>query len=138
MEPPLLTTTPHQREDVSALDRFNVHRCPTRWVLRARTRDKASHGPIHIPLGYCGCRKWSNSVMSSGVVLLKTRRVSSDREYQLMCCPRQTWLKIKRSVSNSSRAPIQGDIDKHSLALIVLFKSSFKCIEKRINRLAFF
>ncbi|GFU12223.1 uncharacterized protein TNCV_4600311 [Trichonephila clavipes] len=31
--PPLLTTTPHQREDVSALDRFNVHRCPTRRVL---------------------------------------------------------------------------------------------------------
>ncbi|GFW70636.1 uncharacterized protein TNCV_1624681 [Trichonephila clavipes] len=29
---PLLTTTPHQREDVSALDRFNVHRCPTRRV----------------------------------------------------------------------------------------------------------
>ncbi|GFV68678.1 uncharacterized protein TNCV_3001371 [Trichonephila clavipes] len=26
LEPPLLTTTPHQREDVSALDRFNVHR----------------------------------------------------------------------------------------------------------------
>ncbi|GFW43720.1 uncharacterized protein TNCV_4770691 [Trichonephila clavipes] len=31
--PPLLTTTPHQREDVSALDRFNVHRCPTRRFL---------------------------------------------------------------------------------------------------------
>ncbi|GFV82275.1 hypothetical protein TNCV_3219871 [Trichonephila clavipes] len=30
---PLLTTTPHQREDVSALDRFNVHRSPTQWVL---------------------------------------------------------------------------------------------------------
>ncbi|GFV80611.1 uncharacterized protein TNCV_4617731 [Trichonephila clavipes] len=30
---PLLTTTPHQREDVSALDRFNVHRCPTRRVF---------------------------------------------------------------------------------------------------------
>ncbi|GFV89249.1 protocadherin Fat 1 [Trichonephila clavipes] len=29
LEPPLLTTAPHQREDVSALDRFNVHRCPT-------------------------------------------------------------------------------------------------------------
>ncbi|GFV11721.1 uncharacterized protein TNCV_977101 [Trichonephila clavipes] len=27
---PLLTTTTHQREDVLALDRFNVHRCPTR------------------------------------------------------------------------------------------------------------
>ncbi|GFY31115.1 uncharacterized protein TNCV_4360221 [Trichonephila clavipes] len=30
LAPPLLTTTPHQQEDVSALDRFNVHRCPTR------------------------------------------------------------------------------------------------------------
>ncbi|GFY14721.1 RNase H domain-containing protein [Trichonephila clavipes] len=25
LAPPLLTTTPHQRKDVSALDRFNVH-----------------------------------------------------------------------------------------------------------------
>ncbi|GFY36588.1 uncharacterized protein TNCV_27931 [Trichonephila clavipes] len=33
LAPPLLTTTPHQREDVSALDRFSVHRCPTRWVF---------------------------------------------------------------------------------------------------------
>ncbi|GFW35387.1 uncharacterized protein TNCV_2611861 [Trichonephila clavipes] len=33
LAPPLLTTTPHQREDVSALDRFNVYRCPTRWVF---------------------------------------------------------------------------------------------------------
>ncbi|GFV08784.1 transposable element Tcb2 transposase [Trichonephila clavipes] len=31
--PSLLTTIPHQREDVSALDRFNVHRCPTRQVF---------------------------------------------------------------------------------------------------------
>ncbi|GFU20352.1 hypothetical protein TNCV_2770201 [Trichonephila clavipes] len=57
LAPPLLTTTPHQREDVSALDRFNVHRCPTRRFFsgtRARTRDKASHGPIPIPLGYRG------------------------------------------------------------------------------------
>ncbi|GFU18368.1 uncharacterized protein TNCV_1980531 [Trichonephila clavipes] len=30
---PLLTTTPHQREDISALDIFNVHRCPTRRVF---------------------------------------------------------------------------------------------------------
>ncbi|GFX93569.1 uncharacterized protein TNCV_1587471 [Trichonephila clavipes] len=28
LAPHLLTTTPHQREDVSALDKFNVHRCP--------------------------------------------------------------------------------------------------------------
>ncbi|GFW18207.1 uncharacterized protein TNCV_4007471 [Trichonephila clavipes] len=33
LAPPLLTTTPHQREDVSAFDRFNVHRCPTRRVF---------------------------------------------------------------------------------------------------------
>ncbi|GFS64683.1 uncharacterized protein TNCV_4684801 [Trichonephila clavipes] len=33
LAPPLLTTTPPQREDVSALDRFNVHRCPTRRVF---------------------------------------------------------------------------------------------------------
>ncbi|GFV51527.1 uncharacterized protein TNCV_2908301 [Trichonephila clavipes] len=33
LAPPLLTSTPHQREDVSALDRFNVHRCPTRRVF---------------------------------------------------------------------------------------------------------
>ncbi|GFX96633.1 transposable element Tc3 transposase [Trichonephila clavipes] len=31
--PPLLTTTPHQREDVLALDRFNVHRCRRRRVF---------------------------------------------------------------------------------------------------------
>ncbi|GFX68089.1 uncharacterized protein TNCV_921901 [Trichonephila clavipes] len=33
LAPPLLTATSHQREDVSALDRFNVHRYPTRWVF---------------------------------------------------------------------------------------------------------
>ncbi|GFW40885.1 hypothetical protein TNCV_4369331 [Trichonephila clavipes] len=34
LAPPLLNTTPHQREDVLAFDRFNVHRCPTRRVFR--------------------------------------------------------------------------------------------------------
>ncbi|GFT96440.1 uncharacterized protein TNCV_5021661 [Trichonephila clavipes] len=29
----LLTTTPHQRKDVSALNRFSVHRCPTRRII---------------------------------------------------------------------------------------------------------
>ncbi|GFX90252.1 uncharacterized protein TNCV_3848271 [Trichonephila clavipes] len=33
LAPPLLTTTPHQREDVSALYRFNGHRCPTGRVF---------------------------------------------------------------------------------------------------------
>ncbi|GFW98712.1 tigger transposable element-derived protein 1 [Trichonephila clavipes] len=38
MAPPFLTTTPHQREDVSALDRFNVHPGP--------------HGGICVPEPY--------------------------------------------------------------------------------------
>ncbi|GFW94930.1 uncharacterized protein TNCV_3398091 [Trichonephila clavipes] len=33
LAPLLLTTTPHQREDVSALDRFSMHCCSTRWVF---------------------------------------------------------------------------------------------------------
>ncbi|GFU69849.1 uncharacterized protein TNCV_112681 [Trichonephila clavipes] len=33
LAPPPLTTTPQQREDVSALSRFNVHRYPTRQVF---------------------------------------------------------------------------------------------------------
>ncbi|GFT16760.1 uncharacterized protein TNCV_1333741 [Trichonephila clavipes] len=33
LAPPLQTTTPHQREDILALDRSNVHRCPTRRVF---------------------------------------------------------------------------------------------------------
>ncbi|GFT79817.1 uncharacterized protein TNCV_4597451 [Trichonephila clavipes] len=36
LAPTLLTTTPHQREDVSALDRLNVHRCPT-WRVFSGT-----------------------------------------------------------------------------------------------------
>ncbi|GFS66966.1 uncharacterized protein TNCV_3718461 [Trichonephila clavipes] len=41
LAPPLLTTTPHQREDVSALDRFNVHRCPTRLNIAEIGTDHA-------------------------------------------------------------------------------------------------
>ncbi|GFT26422.1 uncharacterized protein TNCV_3603001 [Trichonephila clavipes] len=59
LAPPLLTTTPRQWEDVSALDRFNVHRCPTRWVFSGTGLefDKPSHDPIPIPLGYRGHKK---------------------------------------------------------------------------------
>ncbi|GFW75718.1 uncharacterized protein TNCV_4429011 [Trichonephila clavipes] len=52
LAPPLLTTTPHQREDVSALDRFNVHRCPTRRVFSGTgielvTRQATIRYPYH-------------------------------------------------------------------------------------------
>ncbi|GFV69023.1 RNase H domain-containing protein [Trichonephila clavipes] len=58
LAPPLLTTTPHQREDVSALDRFNVHRCPT-WRVFSGTRlelvtRQAMIRSIPIPLSYHG------------------------------------------------------------------------------------
>ncbi|GFT84449.1 uncharacterized protein TNCV_3862071 [Trichonephila clavipes] len=33
LAPSLLTTTPHQQEEISDLDRFNVHRCLTRRVF---------------------------------------------------------------------------------------------------------
>ncbi|GFW40597.1 hypothetical protein TNCV_4824331 [Trichonephila clavipes] len=52
----LLTTTPHPREDVSALDRYSLHRCPTLRVFSGdwlcQTCDKANHDPIPVPLGY--------------------------------------------------------------------------------------
>ncbi|GFT94959.1 adhesion G protein-coupled receptor B2 [Trichonephila clavipes] len=54
MASPFLATTPH-REDVSALDRFNVHRCPTRRVFSGTGLELVtSHDPIPIPLGYRG------------------------------------------------------------------------------------
>ncbi|GFS93860.1 uncharacterized protein TNCV_5053251 [Trichonephila clavipes] len=43
--PTLLTTTPHQREDVSALDRFNVHRCPTRRVFSGTGLELITYQP---------------------------------------------------------------------------------------------
>ncbi|GFX40330.1 uncharacterized protein TNCV_4319631 [Trichonephila clavipes] len=58
LAPHLLTTTPHQREDVSALNRFNVHRCPTRRVFsgiglelvtRQATQVVAEEKPIETP-----------------------------------------------------------------------------------------
>ncbi|GFU18089.1 uncharacterized protein TNCV_1446451 [Trichonephila clavipes] len=52
LAPPLLTTTPHQQEDVSALDRFSVHRCPTRLILSGTglehgTRQATVRYPYH-------------------------------------------------------------------------------------------
>ncbi|GFU77924.1 hypothetical protein TNCV_521241 [Trichonephila clavipes] len=41
LAPPLLTTTPHQREDISSLSKDLTHRCPTAGLLWHwdRTRD---------------------------------------------------------------------------------------------------
>ncbi|GFV18538.1 hypothetical protein TNCV_2871711 [Trichonephila clavipes] len=42
MAPLILTTTPHQREDVRDLDRFNVHRCPKRRILMVHQADNGT------------------------------------------------------------------------------------------------
>ncbi|GFV69141.1 hypothetical protein TNCV_874141 [Trichonephila clavipes] len=68
LAPPLLTTTPHQREwtfqlstDLACI--AALHGGVFRWYWD-RTRDKASHDPMPIPLGYRGqitvanIRKW--------------------------------------------------------------------------------
>ncbi|GFT00420.1 uncharacterized protein TNCV_1981611 [Trichonephila clavipes] len=49
---PLLTSTPHQREDVSALDRFSVHRFPTRRINLSRATPSSLRIPSEDVLGY--------------------------------------------------------------------------------------
>ncbi|GFT24213.1 uncharacterized protein TNCV_2064421 [Trichonephila clavipes] len=68
LAPPLLTTTPHQREDVSALDRFNVHRCPTRRGVTGTESLRSAlqyYDEAHFWLnGYVNkqnCRIWSEA-----------------------------------------------------------------------------
>ncbi|GFX45038.1 hypothetical protein TNCV_3430871 [Trichonephila clavipes] len=45
LAPLLLTITPHQREDVSALDSFNVYLSPTRRVFRGTGLELLTHQP---------------------------------------------------------------------------------------------
>ncbi|GFW72590.1 uncharacterized protein TNCV_3798181 [Trichonephila clavipes] len=59
LAPPLLTTTPHQREDVSALDRFNVHRCPTRRVFSGTGEE--AHFWLNGYVNKQNCRIWSEA-----------------------------------------------------------------------------
>ncbi|GFT59041.1 uncharacterized protein TNCV_186321 [Trichonephila clavipes] len=83
LAPPLLTTTPHQREDVSALDRFSVHRCPTRRVCSGTGLELVrSHDPTTIPLDYHG---HSNGRKSRVQGLLITLEV---KVHIFMCGPR--------------------------------------------------
>ncbi|GFU51308.1 uncharacterized protein TNCV_2535641 [Trichonephila clavipes] len=102
LAPPLLITTPHQREDVSALDRFSVHRYPTRrvfWWYWARTRDKASHDPIPIQLRAMHVESVAclNSYRCCGVVI---RRDGCHLKSHLR---HLTMLQISRCVAKRSR-----------------------------------
>ncbi|GFV81565.1 hypothetical protein TNCV_52891 [Trichonephila clavipes] len=44
---PILTTTPHQREDVSALDRFNVHHSLTWRVFSGTGIEHMTYQPLN-------------------------------------------------------------------------------------------
>ncbi|GFY05771.1 adhesion G protein-coupled receptor B2 [Trichonephila clavipes] len=80
---PLLTTTPHQREDVSALDRFNVHRCPTRTtsiavhkttqqIPESRPCVDGQSSPIVPAMGF-GKSVMDQSGMLAGLLVQKTQ-----------------------------------------------------------------
>ncbi|GFW17987.1 uncharacterized protein TNCV_2280911 [Trichonephila clavipes] len=74
LAPPLLTTTPEQREDVSALDKFHVHRCPTRRDLSG-TGLKLATRQATVRYLYHSATAAPCLARSSSPAPLKTRRV---------------------------------------------------------------
>ncbi|GFS95985.1 transposable element Tcb2 transposase [Trichonephila clavipes] len=77
LAPPLLTTTPHQREDVSALDRFNVHRCPTRRVFSGTGLELLTRQTTVRYLYYSATAATMNN--ETKLVILKYRRIKAAR-----------------------------------------------------------
>ncbi|GFU14763.1 uncharacterized protein TNCV_2806891 [Trichonephila clavipes] len=75
LAPPLRTTTPHQREDVSALDRFNVNRCPTRRVFSGTGLEPVTKQATDCGSPVVKVSDHGRHVMSSSPVPLKIRRV---------------------------------------------------------------
>ncbi|GFW90060.1 hypothetical protein TNCV_3485121 [Trichonephila clavipes] len=71
LAPPILTTTPHQWEDVSALDGFHVHRYPTRKPPQASHKyllfssSKVSGQPIE-----CLLTEYHHSIPNQPVINL--------------------------------------------------------------------
>ncbi|GFU73108.1 hypothetical protein TNCV_1353991 [Trichonephila clavipes] len=114
LAPTLLTTTPHQREDVSALDRFKLHRCPTRRVfsgtgLELVTRSDTYTTRLPRPLRgpeMCAHKDplyregdASHISMAVGVEVREWER-SASSGIGLVTLPR---FKLTRSVANSPR-----------------------------------
>ncbi|GFV11003.1 hypothetical protein TNCV_1493171, partial [Trichonephila clavipes] len=79
---PLVTTTPHQREDVSAHNRFNMHRCPTRWVFSG-----TGHDQIPLPLDYHGLTQQSSYALI----------ITPGEESGFQLCPDDTRGRVWRS-----------------------------------------
>ncbi|GFT56329.1 hypothetical protein TNCV_2331391 [Trichonephila clavipes] len=76
LAPPLLTTTPHLREDVSALDRFNVHRCPntaTAGLFSGTGLELMTcfHDPLPLPLGYYSPARYQRTDINKSFLFLR-------------------------------------------------------------------
>ncbi|GFV40862.1 uncharacterized protein TNCV_1637461 [Trichonephila clavipes] len=77
--PHLLITTPHQREDVSALDRFSVHRCPTRQVFSGTGLELVTRqATIRYLYNSATAATGEDSLPVSKLVLTENRRGVSD------------------------------------------------------------
>ncbi|GFW15904.1 uncharacterized protein TNCV_4431771 [Trichonephila clavipes] len=84
LTPPLLTITPHQREDVSALDRFNVHRCPTRRVFSGAGLELVTRQATILYLNH--------SATAASMFSLWSHVKVKSRECKLVCHPRHVAL----------------------------------------------
>ncbi|GFX11741.1 uncharacterized protein TNCV_4340861 [Trichonephila clavipes] len=84
LAPPPLTATPHQREDVSAFDRFNVHRCPTRRVfsgtgLELVTSQATRQNILPSTLSHPWVRSIALILTTNGVVILEMSRTDYEQ-----------------------------------------------------------
>ncbi|GFY04527.1 uncharacterized protein TNCV_4416131 [Trichonephila clavipes] len=100
LAPPLLTTTPHQREDVSALDRFNVHCCPTRRVfsgtgLELVTRQATFRYRYHSATNYNQSRSVALPLGRYNRFIANRDITGIERGGAAHCRLRNRWLKVK-------------------------------------------
>ncbi|GFV76646.1 uncharacterized protein TNCV_4728661 [Trichonephila clavipes] len=77
LAPPLLTTTPQQRENVSTLDGLNVHRCPT-WRVFSGTGLELVTRQATI--------RYLSQLSTAATCLISTPGLSPDKEHLSSHC----------------------------------------------------
>ncbi|GFT67837.1 uncharacterized protein TNCV_4518111 [Trichonephila clavipes] len=82
---PPLTTTPHHREDVSALDRFNVHLCPTRRVFSGTGLERVTRQATIRYLYHSATAVKVDSFTDTGEVVRGTEKQSQEGEVIAAC-----------------------------------------------------
>ncbi|GFV10994.1 hypothetical protein TNCV_2383101 [Trichonephila clavipes] len=126
--PPLLTTTPHQRGGrFSCLDRFNVHRCPTRQVFSGTWIELMT------------CLPWLKVLTLEGVVLEESggqpayhpvidrglKSTWSVINSPLLCKKSQSCHEKTSSVEFISRSPTPSPMNSNYRRFAVLFEGFF-------------